>query len=147
MIEEIKVQTIEVPKQFRRKLPDDRKGRHQKFRLHYEKKDDSGNVTVHELKAHIQTGEYEDGSLGEIFIRSGKPGESIAWLDQWAIATSIALQRGEPVDNLFGKFTHAQFEPYGAVEGVDGIKRCKSILDLVARYIIREYGSGGSIDA
>jgi len=61
--------------------------------------------------------------------------------DQWAVAISIAAQYGAPLNELLGKFINTQFEPSGAVKSVDGIMRCKSPLDLVARYLLQKHGT------
>lgn len=124
----------------REKLENDRAGVIQHFKILSREEQPNGEVGIKETSGYIQAGEYPDGRLGEVFIRVGKPGSSEALLDQFAVAASIALQHGAGVEELFGKFTHTSFEPSGAVKGVDGIERCLSVLDLVARYLIGKYG-------
>jgi ribonucleoside-diphosphate reductase alpha chain len=122
----------------RERLPDDREGVTLRFRIISNAIDGSG---LYETKGYVQSGVYPDGKLGEIFVKTGKPGGTEALLDQWAVSTSVALQYGAPVDELLRKFVGTQFEPSGAVTGVEGIKRCTSPLDLVARYLLMKYGT------
>lgn len=121
----------------RERLPETRAGTTQKFKIIARNPDGDG---TREIKGYVQTGLYEDGRLGEIFIRIGKPGASEAIYDQLAVACSVALQHGASVDELFGKFVRTDFEPSGAVLDVAGISRCSSPLDLVARYLIAKHG-------
>lgn len=90
-------------------------------------------------KGYLQTGEYADGRLGEIFVKVGKPGSSSALLDMWAVSTSVALQLGAEVDALFEKFENQRFEPSGSTD-VAGIPRCSSLVDLIARWVRTNYG-------
>lgn len=121
----------------RKKLPDDRVGTTQKFTIIARSEDGNG---VYELKGYVSTGEYPDGTLGEIFVKLGKPGATEALLDQWGIAASIALQHGAPVNELFSKHVGTRFEPSGAVLGMSDIARCTSVVDCIARWIISKYG-------
>jgi ribonucleoside-diphosphate reductase alpha chain len=122
----------------RERLEDTREGVTQKFKIIARAEDGSG---VYEVKGFIQSGLHADGRLGEIFIKIGKPGSSESVYDAWATSTSIALQRGATVDELMQKFLNTRFEPSGAVMDVAGIKRCSSPLDLVARWILKKYGT------
>jgi ribonucleoside-diphosphate reductase alpha chain len=122
----------------RERLQRDREGEILRFRIISNAVDGSG---LYETKGYIQSGVYPDGRLGEVFVKVGRPGASEALMDQWAISTSVALQHGAPVDELLRKFVGTQFEPSGAVVGVDGIKRCTSPLDLVSRYLLSKYGT------
>jgi ribonucleoside-diphosphate reductase alpha chain len=121
------------------RLPETRAGVTHHFTI-YIKDESSG---VRELDGYIQTGEYEDGRLGEIFVRVGKPGSTEAWLDQWALGASLALQHGVPLEVYFAKFQGQRFEPSGATKNPD-IPRCTSIIDYVARYVLRRYSTQGS---
>jgi ribonucleoside-diphosphate reductase alpha chain len=122
----------------RERLPDTREGATLRFRIISNATDGTG---LCETKGYIVTSTYaEDKRLGEIFIKVGKPGSSEALCDQFAIACSIALQRGASVDELLQKFVGTRFEPSGAVKDVEGILRCTSPLDLVARWILQKYG-------
>ena len=88
-------------------------------------------------KVYLRTGEYEDGRLGEIFIDMHKEGAAFrSLMNNFAIAISIALQYGVPLEEFVDAFTFTRFEPAGPVEGNDTIKLATSILD----YIFRELG-------
>lgn len=89
---------------------------------------------------YLRTGEYDDGSLGEIFIDLNKAGSTNRSLMQsFAIAISIGLQYGVPLSEFVEAFTHTQFEPRGLVQGHDKIRICSSILDLVFRDLSLSY--------
>ena len=108
----------------RRKLPDRRKGYIQK-------------AAVGGHKVYVHTGEYEDGELGEIFIDMHKEGAAFrSLMNNFAIAISIGLQYGVPLEEFVDAFIFTRFEPAGAVTGNDSIKSATSILD----YIFRELG-------
>lgn len=108
----------------RRKLPDRRKGYIQK-------------AAVGGHKVYIHTGEYEDGELGEIFIDMHKEGAAFrSLMNNFAIAISIGLQYGVPLDEFVDAFVFTRFEPAGRVTGNDSIGSATSILD----YIFRELG-------
>ncbi len=87
------------------------------------------------------TGEYADGKLGEIFLLTSK--EGAAWralLSQFAIAVSIGLQHGVPIDAFVKSFTFTKFEPSGIIEGGSGrVKMSSSIIDWVFRELAIEY--------
>ena len=105
-------------------LPNRRKGYTQKARV-------GGH------KVYLRTGEYEDGRLGEIFIDMHKEGAAFrSLMNNFAIAISIALQYGVPLEEFVDAFTFTRFEPAGPVEGNDTIRMATSILD----YIFRELG-------
>ena len=108
----------------RRKLPDRRKGYIQK-------------AAVGGHKVYIHTGEYDDGELGEIFIDMHKEGAAFrSLMNNFAIAISIGLQYGVPLDEFVDAFVFTRFEPAGRVTGNDSIRSATSILD----YIFRELG-------
>ena len=108
----------------REKLPARRKGYTQK-------------ATVGGHKVYLRTGEYEDGRLGEIFIDMHKEGAAFrSLMNNFAIAISLGLQYGVPLDEYVEAFTFTRFEPAGFVQGNDSIKNATSILD----YIFRELG-------
>jgi ribonucleoside-diphosphate reductase alpha chain len=108
----------------RRRLPDRRKGYIQKS-------------TVGGHKVYLHTGEYDDGELGEIFIDMHKEGAAFrSLMNNFAIATSIGLQYGVPLDEFVEAFVFTRFEPSGAVTGNDSIRSATSILD----YVFRELG-------
>ena len=111
----------------RRKLPKKRKGF---IREAY----------IENHKVYLRTGEYEDGSLGEIFIDMYKEGASFrGLLNSFAILASKALQYGIPLDELVDTFTFTRFEPAGMVMGHEAIKSSTSILDYVFRSIGYDY--------
>jgi ribonucleoside-diphosphate reductase alpha chain len=108
----------------RRKLPDRRKGYIQK-------------ASVGGHKVYIHTGEYDDGELGEIFIDMHKEGAAFrSLMNNFAIAISVGLQYGVPLDEFVDAFVFTRFEPAGPVTGNDTVKSATSILD----YIFRELG-------
>jgi len=108
----------------RRKLPDRRKGYIQK-------------AAVGGHKVYLHTGEYEDGEVGEIFIDMHKEGAAFrSLMNNFAIAISIGLQYGVPLDEFVDAYVFTKFEPAGPVTGNDSIKSATSILD----YIFRELG-------
>ena len=114
---------IEVERQ-RRKLPDRRKGYIQK-------------AAVGGHKVYLHTGEYEDGELGEIFIDMHKEGAAFrSLMNNFAIAISIGLQYGVPLEEFVDAFVFTRFEPAGEVAGNEAIRSATSILD----YVFRELG-------
>jgi ribonucleoside-diphosphate reductase alpha chain len=111
----------------RRKLPDRRKGYTQK-------------AIVGGHKVYLRTGEYEDGKVGEIFIDMHKEGAAFrAMMNNFAIAISIALQYGVPLEEFVEAFTFTRFEPSGMVEGNNAIKMSTSILDYLFRELAISY--------
>lgn len=111
----------------RRKLPNRREGYTQK-----------ANVGGH--KIYIRTGEYEDGRLGEIFIDMHKEGASFrSLMHNFAMAISIGLQYGVPLEEYVEAFTFTRFEPSGLVDGNDYIKMATSILDYIFRELAITY--------
>ena len=114
---------IEVDRS-RRKLPDRRKGYIQK-------------ASVGGHKVYLHTGEYEDGELGEIFLDMHKEGAAFrSLMNNFAIAVSIGLQYGVPLEEFVDAFVFTRFEPAGEVEGNEAIRSATSILD----YVFRELG-------
>jgi ribonucleoside-diphosphate reductase alpha chain len=97
-------------------------------------------ATISGHKVFLRTGEYPDGSLGEIFIDMYKEGAAYRGiLNCFAVLTSKALQYGVPLEELVDTFTFTRFEPAGPVEGHDNIKSCTSILDLIFRSLGSTY--------
>jgi len=91
-------------------------------------------------KLYLRTGEYEDGSLGEIFITTPKQGSTLrSLLDLWATTFSIALQYGVPLLTLIDTFSQTKFEPNGFVEEHSEIKFASSIADLIMRELQMHY--------
>jgi ribonucleoside-diphosphate reductase alpha chain len=111
----------------RRKLPQRRKGYTQK-------------AVVGGHKVYLRTGEYQDGTLGEIFIDMHKEGSAFrSLMDSFAIAISLGLQHGVPLENYVDAFTFTRFEPNGIVEGNDVIKMATSVLDYLFRELAVSY--------
>ncbi|MBE1237808.1 vitamin B12-dependent ribonucleotide reductase [Phaeovibrio sulfidiphilus] len=91
-------------------------------------------------KVYIRTGEYENGRLGEIFIDMHKEGAAFrSLMNNFAIAISIGLQYGVPLEEFVEAFTFTRFEPQGMVEGNDTIKMATSILDYIFREVAISY--------
>ena len=91
-------------------------------------------------KVYLRTGEYEDGRLGEIFIDMHKEGAAFrSLMNNFAIAISIGLQYGVPLEEFVEAFTFTRFEPAGPVEGNDSIKMATSILDYIFRELATSY--------
>jgi ribonucleoside-diphosphate reductase alpha chain len=91
-------------------------------------------------KVYLHTGEYEDGRLGEIFIDMHKEGASFrSLMNNFAIAISLGLQYGVPLEEYVEAFTFVRFEPAGLVQGNDAIKNATSILDYIFRELAISY--------
>ncbi|KAA2317319.1 vitamin B12-dependent ribonucleotide reductase [Pseudooceanicola sediminis] len=111
----------------REKMPERRKGYTQK-------------AIVGGHKVYLRTGEYEDGNLGEIFIDMHKEGAGFrAMMNNFAIAVSVGLQYGVPLEEFVDAFTFTKFEPAGMVQGNDSIKNATSILDYIFRELAVSY--------
>jgi ribonucleoside-diphosphate reductase alpha chain len=111
----------------RRRMPDRRKGYIQK-------------ASVGGHKVYLHTGEYEDGSLGEIFIDMHKEGAAFrSLMNNFAISISIGLQYGVPLDEFVDAFVFTRFEPAGEVKGNDSIRHATSILDYIFRELAVSY--------
>jgi ribonucleoside-diphosphate reductase alpha chain len=111
----------------RRRLPDRRKGYIQK-------------ATVGGHKVYLHTGEFDDGELGEIFIDMHKEGAAFrSLMNNFAIAISIGLQYGVPLEEFVDAFIFTRFEPAGEVTGNDSIQRATSILDYIFRELAVSY--------
>tara|TARA_A100001015_G_scaffold72726_1_gene80684 strand:- start:1403 stop:2227 length:825 start_codon:yes stop_codon:yes gene_type:complete len=108
-------------------MPDRRKGYIQK-------------ATIGDHKVYLHTGEYEDGKIGEIFIDTSKEGELVkALMNNFAIAVSLGLQYGVPLDEFISAFVGTKFEPSGKVHGNDRILTASSILDYIFRELAISY--------
>jgi ribonucleoside-diphosphate reductase alpha chain len=122
-----KVIIKEIVRSNREKLPERRKGYTQK-------------AIVGGHKVYLRTGEYADGSLGEIFIDMHKEGAGFrAMMNNFAIAVSVGLQYGVPLEEFVEAFTFTRFEPAGMVQGNDSIKNATSILDYIFRELAVSY--------
>ena len=108
-------------------MPDRRKGYIQK-------------ATIGNHKVYLHTGEYEDGKIGEIFIDTSKEGELVkALMNNFAIAISLGLQYGVPLDEFINAYVNTKFEPSGKVYGNDRILSASSILDYIFRELAISY--------
>ncbi len=108
-------------------MPDRRKGYIQK-------------ATIGDHKVYLHTGEYEDGKIGEIFIDTSKEGELVkALMNNFAIAISLGLQYGVPLDEYINAYVGTKFEPSGKVFGNDRILSATSILDYIFRELAISY--------
>jgi ribonucleoside-diphosphate reductase alpha chain len=111
----------------RRRLPQRRRGYTQK-------------AIVGGHKVYLRTGEYDDGKVGEIFLDMHKEGSAFrAMMDSFAIAISMGLQYGVPLEEFVEAFTFTRFEPSGLVEGNEAIKMSTSILDYIFRELAISY--------
>ena len=119
--------TLKVKNNSRFKMPDRRKGYIQK-------------AQIGDHKVYLHTGEYDDGKIGEIFIDTNKEGELVkAMMNNLAIAISLGLQYGVPLDEYVDAFIDTKFEPSGNVVGNDRILSASSILDYVFRELAISY--------
>jgi ribonucleoside-diphosphate reductase alpha chain len=124
--ERIVERMIEVAKG-REKLPGRRKGYTQK-------------AIVGGHKVYLRTGEYDDGRVGEIFIDMHKEGAAFrAMMNNFAIAVSLGLQYGVPLDEFVEAFTFTRFDPAGMVQGNEAIKNATSVLDYIFRELAVSY--------
>ena len=111
----------------RSKMPDRRKGYIQK-------------ISISDHKIYLHTGEYDDGKVGEIFIDMNKEGELVkALMNNFAIAISLGLQYGVPLDEFVDAFIETKFEPSGEIKGNDRILNASSILDYIFRELAISY--------
>src|SRR3954449_4318082 len=111
----------------REKMPDRRKGYTQK-------------AVVGGHKVYLRTGEYDDGRLGEIFIDMHKEGAALrSFINNFAIAVSLGLQYGVPLEEYVDAFTFTRFDPSGPVQGNDSIKYATSMLDYIFRELAVSY--------
>jgi ribonucleoside-diphosphate reductase alpha chain len=134
VIEEAKAEPVKIAEKIvhryiarRRRLPDRRAGYTQKSRI--------GNH-----KIYLRTGEYSDGTLGEIFIDMHKEGAAFRSMTNcFAIAISLGLQHGVPLDEFVDAFLFTRFEPNGVVQGNPHIKMTTSIIDYIFRELAITY--------
>jgi ribonucleoside-diphosphate reductase alpha chain len=122
-----KVIIKEIVRANREKLPERRRGYTQK-------------AIVGGHKVYLRTGEYQDGKLGEIFIDMHKEGAGFrAMMNNFAIAVSVGLQYGVPLEEFVDAFTFTKFEPAGMVQGNETIKSATSIIDYIFRELAVSY--------
>ena len=124
---ETKSSTSTINVNNRSKMPDRRKGYIQK-------------ITIADHKIYLHTGEYDDGKVGEIFIDMNKEGELVrSLMNNFAIAISLGLQYGVPLDEYVDAFIETKFEPSGEIKGNDRILNASSILDYIFRELAISY--------
>src|SRR5690606_20080883 len=127
IVERVVERVIERQRADRERLPDRRKSYTQK-------------AIVGGHKVYLHTGEYEDGRLGEIFIDMHKEGAAFrSLMNNFAIAVSVGLQYGVPLEEFVDAFTFTRFEPAGPVQGNALIKNATSILDYIFRELAVSY--------
>ena len=111
----------------RRRMPDRRGGYTQK-------------AVVGGHKVYLRTGNYDDGTIGEIFVDMHKEGAAFrSLMNNFAIAVSLGLQHGVPLEEYVDAFTFTRFEPNGPVQGHENIKMATSILDYIFRELAVSY--------
>ncbi|MFN3263227.1 MAG: vitamin B12-dependent ribonucleotide reductase [Pikeienuella sp.] len=126
IVEKVVIREV-AAKRARERLPDRRKSYTQK-------------ATVGGHKVYLHTGEYDDGRLGEIFIDMHKEGAAFrAMMNNFAIAISMGLQYGVPLEEFVEAFTFTRFEPAGLVTGHENVKNATSILDYIFRELAISY--------
>jgi ribonucleoside-diphosphate reductase alpha chain len=120
--------TVETLKPYRKKMPTERSSLTHKFSL-----------AGHE--GYITAGLHEDGTLGEIFLNGiGKEGSTLrGMMDAWAIAISLGLQYGVPLESFANKFSHMRFEPEGITDNSE-IRIAKSLVDYIMRWLVSKFG-------
>ncbi len=113
---------------------------HKRFSMPDRRKGYIQKATIGDHKVYLHTGEYEDGKIGEIFIDTSKEGELVkALMNNFAIAISLGLQYGVPLDEFVSAYVETKFEPSGKVHGNDRILSATSILDYIFRELAISY--------
>jgi ribonucleoside-diphosphate reductase alpha chain len=117
---------VEVYKPLRKRLPKSRASRTTSF-------------TVGGAEGYMTSGAHDDGELGEVFLKLGKQGSTLAGvMDAFSIAVSIGLQYGVPLETYVSKFTNLSFEPAGLTDDAD-VRMAKSIMDYIFRRLALDY--------
>ncbi len=125
-VEPVETKIVEVHKPFRKRLPKSRASRTTSF-------------TVGGAEGYMTSGAHDDGELGEIFLKLGKQGSTLAGvMDAFSIAVSIGLQYGVPLETYVSKFTNLRFEPAGLTDDPD-VRMSQSIMDYVFRRLALDY--------
>jgi ribonucleoside-diphosphate reductase alpha chain len=118
----------------------EREAAHRRDRLPHRRKGYTQKATVGGHKVYLRTGEYDDGKIGEIFIDMHKEGAAFrSLMNNFAIAISIGLQYGVPLEEFVDAYTFTRFEPSGQVTGNDTIKMSTSVLDYIFRELAVSY--------
>ena len=130
---EIENKTLEKSKQKNKDIG-------KRFQMHDRRKGYIQKATIDDHKIYLHTGEYDDGKIGEIFIDTNKEGELVkALTNNFAIAISLGLQYGVPLEEFVDAFLDTKFEPSGKVYGNDRILSATSILDYIFRELAISY--------
>ena len=133
----------ESSKQFNTKNVDAQKFYKQnnnRSRMPHRRKGYIQKISIGDHKIYLHTGEYDDGKVGEIFIDMNKEGELVkALMNNFAIAISLGLQYGVPLDEFVDAFIETKFEPSGEIKGNDRILNASSILDYIFRELAISY--------
>ena len=97
------------------------------------------SFSIGEIEGYLITGEYDDGSLGQIFLYAAKQGSTLrGLLDNWATSVSLGLQHGVPLESYVEKYVNQRFEPHG-MTGDEDVKIATSIGDYVFRRLALDY--------
>jgi len=132
-----KIITKDLNKTFTKKINE---GVNKRFSMPDRRKGYIQKATIGNHKVYLHTGEYEDGKIGEIFIDTSKEGELVkALMNNFAIAISLGLQYGVPLDEFINAYVDTKFEPSGKVYGNDRILSASSILDYIFRELAISY--------
>ena len=132
-----KVVSSETSQVFERKINE---GFNKRFSMPDRRKGYIQKASIGDHKFYLHTGEYEDGKIGEIFIDTSKEGELVkALMNNFAIAVSLGLQYGVPLDEFVNAYVDTKFEPSGKVSGNDRILSASSILDYIFRELAISY--------
>jgi len=135
--ENLKKQPVLNDNKFTKKISD---GINRRFGMPDRRKGYIQKATIGDHKVYLHTGEYEDGKIGEIFIDTSKEGELVkALMNNFAIAISLGLQYGVPLDEFISAYVGTKFEPSGKVHGNDRILSATSILDYIFRELAISY--------
>ena len=133
-------QATQVAVQAAMKVADKLEQRARRVRLPDRRRGYTQKAIVGGHKVYLRTGEYDDGALGEIFIDMHKEGSAFrSIMDSFAIAVSVGLQYGVPLEEFVDSFTFTRFEPQGLVEGNDTIKMATSVIDYIFRELAVSY--------
>ncbi len=125
-VAEAEVKVVEVHKPFRKRLPKSRASRTTSF-------------SVGGAEGYMTSGAHQDGELGEVFLKLGKQGSTLAGvMDAFSIAVSIGLQYGVPLETYVSKFTNLRFEPAGLTDDPD-VRMAQSIMDYIFRRLALDY--------
>lgn len=118
----------------RERLPNDRKGLTHRFVIHATEEGEP-----RDFKGYVTANCYEDGRVGEIFLRMDRAGSALRGLiDSWAIGVSMLLQQGTPLETIVEKYKGTRFEPSGRTE-TPGLRLATSPVDYVVRYLERRF--------